>query len=481
MFSVIVPAHNEEANIGRCLESLLSDAHPGELEVIVVCNGCRDATASIARSWGPPVRVIETEIASKYRALRAGEQHATSFPRFYVDADVVVRTTALREVARVLEDGAALVAAPRLRVDLAGRPWHVRSYYRLWTRLPYVEREMVGTGVYALSEAGRKRFDEFPDMIADDQFVLGRFDETERASVGSAEFVISPPRTLRDLVRTKTRAYTGNRELALRGEPTGAQPGGRSAWMGVVRDDLSLLSSVPAYLLVCAIAEARSKRQVRRGDFALWERDASTRSVPAGPTGPSHPQHGRGRLSAFVRNVTDPRSWLHLLRIVHYYSYSHVRERPKMHMDHGARIAPNVSLRNGERIWIGARSNIGERCALWAGDTAGRITIGTDVILAPQVFVTASNYQFAPDSVITSQPRAEADVIIGNDVWIGAGVVVVAGVTIGDGCVVGAGAVVSRSLPPYSIAGGVPARVLGSRLAGRPGSTGSGSDGSGAP
>jgi acetyltransferase-like isoleucine patch superfamily enzyme len=478
MFSVIVPAHNEGANIGRCLENLLADADPGELEIIVVCNGCRDATASIARSWGPPVTVIETEIASKYRALRVGEQHATSFPRFYVDADVVVRTVALREVARVLDGGAALVAAPRLRVDLDGRPWPVRSYYRLWTRIPYVEREMVGTGVYALSEAGRKRFDEFPDMIADDQFVLSRFDETERASVRSAEFVISPPRTLRDLVRTKTRFYTGNRELALRDGPTGAQPEGRSAWMGVVRDDLSLLSSVPAYLLVCTIAEARSRRQVRRGNFALWERDASTRSVPAGP---SHAHARRGRFSAFVRNVTDPRSWLHLLRIVHYYSYSHVRERPKMHMDHGARIAPNVTLRNGERIWIGARSNIGERCALWAGDHTGCITIGTDVILAPQVFVTASNYQFAPDSVITSQPHAEADVIIGNDVWIGAGVVVVAGVTIGDGCVVGAGAVVSRSLPPYSIAGGVPARVLGSRSPGSPETTESGSDGSGAP
>ena len=52
---------------------------------------------------------------------------------------------------------------------------------------------------------------------------------------------------------------------------------------------------------------------------------------------------------------------------------------------------------------------------------------------------------------------------IGADVWLGAGVTVLGGVTIGDGCVVGAGAVVTRDLPPYAIAVGVPARVTGSR------------------
>jgi acetyltransferase-like isoleucine patch superfamily enzyme len=52
------------------------------------------------------------------------------------------------------------------------------------------------------------------------------------------------------------------------------------------------------------------------------------------------------------------------------------------------------------------------------------------------------------------------DVVIGSDVWLGARVFVGAGVTIGDGCVVSAGSVVSRSLPPGSIAVGVPARVV---------------------
>lgn len=54
---------------------------------------------------------------------------------------------------------------------------------------------------------------------------------------------------------------------------------------------------------------------------------------------------------------------------------------------------------------------------------------------------------------------------IGNDVWIGANVVVLRGVTIGDGCIIAANAVVTRDIPPYSIAGGIPAKVIRPRLA----------------
>jgi acetyltransferase-like isoleucine patch superfamily enzyme len=129
-------------------------------------------------------------------------------------------------------------------------------------------------------------------------------------------------------------------------------------------------------------------------------------------------------------------------------------------MGAGATLAPNVSLRNGERISIGARSKVGERAYLWAGDDCGRVTIGEDCRLGPEVFVTASDYGLAPDEKISQQPRNERDVVIGNDVWLGARVFVGAGVTIGDGCVVSAGSVVSKSLPPGSVAVGIPARIV---------------------
>ena len=127
-------------------------------------------------------------------------------------------------------------------------------------------------------------------------------------------------------------------------------------------------------------------------------------------------------------------------------------------------MAPNVSMRNGERITIGARTHVGERCSLWAGDDAGRIEIGADVLFGPAVFVTASNYGFEDcGTPIMRQPKRERDVRIGTDVWLGTGSVVLAGVTIGEGSVIAAGAVVTQDIPPWSIAGGIPARVLGHR------------------
>lgn len=164
-----------------------------------------------------------------------------------------------------------------------------------------------------------------------------------------------------------------------------------------------------------------------------------------------------------LASVCDPRSYLHLFRLVRYYGYSHVQPRRKLQAGEGTGIAPNVSFRNGERIRMGRGCHIGERSFLWAGDTTGRIDLGDHVSLAPGVFLTASDYQFVAGRPFREQPKLERDIRIGNDVWLGAGVVVTAGVVIGDGCIVGAGAVVTKDLPAGSIAVGVPARVVGKR------------------
>lgn len=61
------------------------------------------------------------------------------------------------------------------------------------------------------------------------------------------------------------------------------------------------------------------------------------------------------------------------------------------------------------------------------------------------------------------QPYVQKDIIVGNDVWLGANSVILAGTTIGDGTIVAAGAVVTKDLPPYVIAAGIPARPIKAR------------------
>jgi acetyltransferase-like isoleucine patch superfamily enzyme len=166
------------------------------------------------------------------------------------------------------------------------------------------------------------------------------------------------------------------------------------------------------------------------------------------------------RWRGVLSTVLDPMTYFQVVRLLHYYSYSHVRPRRRLTLGAGATLAPNVSLRNGERISIGARTQIGERVYLWAGDESGRITIGEHCRFGPEVFVTASDYGLLPDQPIAYQERQERDVVIGDDVWLGARAFIGAGVTIGSGCVVSAGSVVTKSLPENSVAVGVPARIV---------------------
>jgi glycosyltransferase involved in cell wall biosynthesis len=275
----VIPAHDEEAVIGRCLEALTRDAEPGELEVVVVCNGCRDGTAAVARAAEPSATVVELTAASKSAALNTGDEHATRFPRVYLDADIELPIGVLRATVQALASPGVLCAAPAPAFELRGRPRLVRAYFEVWQQLPYLTEEMVGTGVYALSEPGRRRFDRFPDLTADDQFVLQQFERGERRSLPDEHFVVHTPTTLKGLVAIRRRAYRGAAEL----EASGRTPHGKADRAG--RRLLQLASSprnwfpVTVFVTISALAKLRA----RFGGGRTWERDDSARQAAEGP------------------------------------------------------------------------------------------------------------------------------------------------------------------------------------------------------
>lgn len=109
-------------------------------------------------------------------------------------------------------------------------------------------------------------------------------------------------------------------------------------------------------------------------------------------------------------------------------------------------------------IQIGANSLIGEMNVLRG---QGGITIGDRVYTAPLVQMLAVNHVFNDPSVPMVDQGITADgIVVEDDVWIGAGAIVTDGVRIGRGAVVAAGAVVTGDVPPYTVVGGVPAKVL---------------------
>ena len=116
-------------------------------------------------------------------------------------------------------------------------------------------------------------------------------------------------------------------------------------------------------------------------------------------------------------------------------------------------------------IHAGDDVNLGMRPTMAA--TRSTIRIGNKVMFGPEVSIHGGNHRtdlsgrFMFD-VTEAEKRPEDDlgVVIGDDVWVGARAVILHGVTIGRGAIVAAGAVVTRSVPPYAIVGGVPAKVI---------------------
>lgn len=145
-----------------------------------------------------------------------------------------------------------------------------------------------------------------------------------------------------------------------------------------------------------------------------------------------------------------------------WYVHDHVAPKAKMAKGENVRIHPTASLRCGQNISLGKNSHINQYCCIWASPNA-KISLGDNVLMGPGVKMFSSNHGAARDSIMNKQEWKEKDVVIGNDVWLGANVVVVPGVTIGDGSVIAAGAVVTKDIPPYSIAAGIPARVIKER------------------
>jgi len=176
------------------------------------------------------------------------------------------------------------------------------------------------------------------------------------------------------------------------------------------------------------------------------------------------------------------------------------------HIGSGAILGPYLTLRCPGQVQIGngfiADGNVvldakGDDSAIELGDAvflakntifscaSATIKLGNEVSVGPHCYIRASRAPVILGSYITSgahtaiisgnpgyarrdipmmkQEGEAKGIIIGDDVWMGVGVRIIDGVTIGDGCIIGAGAVVTKDIPDYSIAVGVPAKVVGNR------------------
>lgn len=270
--SVVIPAHNEEAVLGRCLQVLLADSTPGEFDVVVVANACTDHTAEMAREAG--VRVVETSTPGKANAVRLGDAECVTFPRIYADADIELLSSSARALVSALDGSDLLAAAPVPIWDLVGASGPARRVHRVHEQLMASRRTLDGVGVYVLTEDGHRRIFPLPDVLSDDGLISRSFGVAERLVVPSAPVVVRPARTLRAHVRRRVRVRQGNRQLDALGVPA-ADGRLRLRSLGQLVADRSVsLVDAAFYLGVLAVDRVITSRQ---GRSTSWSTDASSR------------------------------------------------------------------------------------------------------------------------------------------------------------------------------------------------------------
>ena len=122
-----------------------------------------------------------------------------------------------------------------------------------------------------------------------------------------------------------------------------------------------------------------------------------------------------------------------------------------------------------ENVHIGSDVSIGERSILMC--TRAKIYIGDHVMTGPNVTMITGGHRIdikgRPMTSITNEekrPDNDQDIILQGDNWIGANAVILKGVTVGEGSVIAAGAIVTKDVPPFSVVGGVPAKVIKMRF-----------------
>ncbi|MDE6762978.1 MAG: sugar O-acetyltransferase [Oscillospiraceae bacterium] len=118
------------------------------------------------------------------------------------------------------------------------------------------------------------------------------------------------------------------------------------------------------------------------------------------------------------------------------------------------RLFPPFYTDCGKNIRVGKNVFINSGCCF---QDQGGITIGDGVLIGHQVVLATLDHVLDHDKRQSIIPRP---IVIGNNVWIGSHATILGGVTIGDNAVIAAGAVVTKDVPPNTIAGGVPAKII---------------------
>jgi glycosyltransferase involved in cell wall biosynthesis len=268
--TILVPAWNEGAVIGRTLGHLQAQGTNRFFHVIVIANACSDDTADRARAAMPAAQVIETPVPGKTHALNLGQAQALpGLPVICLDADLTTGLADLIALTAPLRDGGAMAACGTMQVDTFGATAPVRAWYRAWALNPYFAQGKFG-GLFALSAAAADRLFPLPSVTADDEYLRRAFTSDQIAFVPGCRFTARAPRDLPSLLRVRQRSLRGSRALA--------QPSGHGGARGMLRTAALRPARWADMAVFMAVQLTVRLKLARESAAPRWERDLTTRT-----------------------------------------------------------------------------------------------------------------------------------------------------------------------------------------------------------
>lgn len=277
--SIIIPAYNEASIIEGTLNSLLADKELVDCEIIVVCNGCSDNSFDVLLAYSKfnaecliekniKLIALDEKKSSKTHALNVGIATSTFTTKVLLDADIKVTGLCINTLVAELNRLGLKALSPRVQFDTSKSDYLVKRYYQVEQNSKY-NKTLRLSNVIALSDEGSVSLGQFPEVIADDEYLRRQFSFEDYGVLPSESFVFYAPEDLSNLVNVLSRVERGNMQLNQLGIV--AKEHTRGQLLSVKFIDRVVFISVKL------IAKALAYFQYNFGDKTKWQRDLSTR------------------------------------------------------------------------------------------------------------------------------------------------------------------------------------------------------------
>ncbi|WP_159974509.1 glycosyltransferase [Roseobacter cerasinus] len=207
---IVIPVCNEAQRLPETVPGILSAGRATKARIIWVCNGCTDDSFQIIKNMvGQNAEVLNLDPRGKTAALQAGDdQLGHIFPRFYVDADILIEGRDLSLLHAALVSGVADLVSPRYEFDCSGASNISQRIAECWMSLPHA-RQTAFHGVLGISEKGRAHWERWPDVVGDDAFAAATIPAKRQRLILGAKASSRSPESFAAWVRMRRRWSRG--------------------------------------------------------------------------------------------------------------------------------------------------------------------------------------------------------------------------------------------------------------------------------